>query len=409
MKQPLLCLLLLFSVPAAAQVYTVSGKVTNNKLEPLAFASVRVQELQRGATTKEDGSYELRLEEGRYTLIISIIGYKPRTVTVAVTKDLVQNALLEEADDRLAEVTVSGKRRDPSEEIIRNVIRRKEQTVAAAGAYSCLLYIKATQEDSSTRKRPEVRKDSARHQNVNAELAAMAMAEIYLRLDYESDTRLKEGRTGVKKSGRVANLFYLSVTDGNFNFYNNLVRVPALSAAAFLSPVSYSGLLAYKFKTVQITPRRGHKLYTVSVKPRQLSNATVSGELTVSDSAWVIEHTRFQFPKYHLPEYDFFEVEQRYEVVNNQAWMLNEQRFRYNSKSKTGKLSGTTLVTYSNYELQKKFGKGHFGTEVSGATAEAYERDSTFWQTVRTVPLTPKEVRYIQYRDSVYNATSTLR
>lgn len=409
MKQPLLCLLILFSVPAAAQVYTVSGKVTNSKLEPLAFASVRVQEALRGTTTKEDGTYELTLEEGRYTFIISIIGYKPHTFTVAVTKDLVQNALLEEADDRLAEVTVLGKRRDMSEEIIRNVIRRKEQTMNAAGAYSCLVYIKATQQDSSTRKGPEARKDSAQLQNANAELAAMAMAEIYLQLDYESDTRLKEGRTGVKKWGRVDALFYLSVTDGAFNFYNNLVRVPALSATPFLSPVSYSGLLAYRFKTLSITPRRGHKLYTISVKPRQLSNATVSGELTVSDSAWVIEHTRFQFPKYHLPEYDFFEVEQRYEAVNNQAWMLNEQRFRYNSKSRTGKLSGTTLVMYSNYELQKKFSRGHFGTEVSGTTAEAYERDSTFWQTVRTVPLTPKEVRYIHYRDSIYNATHTAR
>ncbi|HUQ97175.1 MAG TPA: DUF5686 family protein, partial [Chitinophagaceae bacterium] len=57
--------------------------------------------------------------------------------------------------------------------------------------------------------------------------------------------------------------------------------------------------------------------------------------------------------------------------------------------------------------LLKKFDKKYFGTEVSATTEAAYEKDSTFWQHVRTVPLTQKEIRYIQYRDSIYTATHT--
>ncbi len=408
MKQNYLLLLLLFlSSLAQAQIYKVQGRITNSKLEPLAFASVQIQELRRGTTTKEDGTYELLLEEGRYNLVLSIIGYKTRTITIAVTKNIVQNSILEEEAGSLSEVTVSGRRRDMAEEIIRNVIRNKEKTTSAAGAYSCDIYIKATQQDSSHKKNTAKKKDSAQAKRGNPELDGMAMAEISLHLDYESQTRLKEQRTGVKKNGRIDGLFYLSVTEGSFNFYNNLIHVPALSPTPFLSPVSYSGLLAYKFKTLKITPQRGHKLYTISVRPRQLSNATVSGELVISDSAWVIEKLRLQFPKYHMPEYDFFEVAQEYKLINNEAWMLEEQAFNYNAKTRNGKVSGTTLVTYSNYGLLKKFGKGYFGTEVSGTAEEAYERDSTFWQSARTVPLTPKEVRYIQYRDSIYNATHT--
>jgi hypothetical protein len=389
-----------------AQLYQLHGKITNSRLEPLAFASVQVQELQRGTITKEDGTYELLLEEGRYNLVVSMIGYKTRTVTIAVTKNVVQNSLLEEEAEALAEITVAGKWKDGAEEVIRNVIRNKEKTTGASGAYSCLVYIKASQQDSGRRK-AEVKKDSLKKSMADGELSRMAMAEIYLQLDYESERRLKESRTGVMQNGPVQSLFYLSVTEGIFNFYNNLIHVPALSPTPFLSPISYSGLLAYKYKTVKITPQRGHKLYTISVKPRQLSNATVNGELTISDSAWVIKKLRFQFPKYHLPEYDFFEVEQEYHLVNNQAWMLQQEAFRYSSKSKGGKMSGITLVTFSDYALHKKFAKGHFGTEVSATTEEAYERDSTFWQTVRAVPLSPKELRFIQYKDSVYNAMHT--
>jgi hypothetical protein len=101
------------------------------------------------------------------------------------------------------------------------------------------------------------------------------------------------------------------------------VNVPAVSATPFLSPISYSGLLAYKFKTIETKKEGRHKLYTISVKPRQLSNATVSGEVVVSDSDWTIRSTHFFFPKYHMPEYDQFEVEQSFALVNKQAWLLD--------------------------------------------------------------------------------------
>ena len=143
----------------------------------------------------------------------------------------------------------------------------------------------------------------------------MAMTEISLKLDYASEQKIKEERVGIKKSGNSNDLFYLSATEGFFNFYNNLVKVPGLSTAQFVSPVSYSGLLAYKFKTLKIEKRGAYKWYTILVKPRQLSNATVVGELTINDSSWTIEHTRFSFPKFHLPQYDFFEVEQWYKPV----------------------------------------------------------------------------------------------
>lgn len=67
-----------------------------------------------------------------------------------------------------------------------------------------------------------------------------------------------------------------------------------------------------------------------------MSNATVEGEITISDSAFAILHTRFQFPRFHLPEYDFFEVEQQYSFVDDKAWMITRQHFTYFSKAKMG-------------------------------------------------------------------------
>ncbi|WP_262919306.1 DUF5686 family protein [Niabella hibiscisoli] len=163
--------------------------------------------------------------------------------------------------------------------------------------------------------------------------------------------------------------------------------------------------MAYKFKTLKTEKRGNYHVYTIGIKPGGLSNATVSGEIVIYDSTWAIISTRLSFPSYHLPEYDFFEVAQEYEVINNQAWMLNKQVFSYHSNTKRRKASGTTTVNYRDYELHKTFDKKHFGPELSAATRDAYNRDSSFWTSVRTEPLTHKELRLIQYTDSVYVVT----
>lgn len=402
----LLFLLLFIAASIHAQTFKVYGRVTNNKLEPLAFASIQLKEQQAGTITKEDGTYELNLEVGQYNLIVSMIGYKTQVINFVLNKDYQQNIILDE-ENSLDEVIIKAKARDRAEEIIRNVIRNKEAITSASGPYSCRMYIKAIQQDSVSRKKDRAKIDSSLFQNGNTDLQGMAMTEVFLHLDFESDQRLKEKRLGVKKNGDPQGLFYLSATDGNFNFYNNLVKVPKISATPFLSPLSYSGLLAYKFKTLKIERINGHKIYTLSVKPRQISNATVEGEITIADSSWVVLHDRFSFPSYHLPEYDFFEVDQQYSFVQGKAWMLTRQQFNYYSKAGKHRLSGQTLVVYNDYELNKNFGKNYFGTEVSATAQTAYEKDSSFWQTVRIEPLTNKEIRFIRYKDSIFRATHT--
>jgi hypothetical protein len=334
-----------------------------------------------------------------------MIGYQTRILPLTVKRDYEQNIILEEESQSLGEVVIKAKLKDRAEEVMRNLIRNKENILAASGPYSATLYIKAVQQDSGLHKRGREKNKISKSDD---ELARMAMAEISLQLDYESDNRIKEQRLGVQKSGDPKSLFYLSATEGNFNFYHNLIKVPAISPTPFVSPVSYSGLVAYKFKTLKIKRIGKHKIYTIAVKPRQMSNATVEGEITVSDSAWAILHTRFQFPRYHLQEYEFFEVEQDYNYVQDKAWMITRQQFTYNAKVSRGKLSGQTTVRFTDYKLNQQFGKRHFSTELSATTSEAYSKDSTFWQTVRTEPLSQKELRFIRYQDSVYRATHSV-
>jgi hypothetical protein len=410
MRSILVFISFVLSITAFSQYHKLTGKITNGKQDPLAFASVQVKEIKSGTVTKEDGSYILELEEGKYDVVITLIGYKPQVVTVIVRKaDVQKNIIMEAEESALSEVIVKGKNRDRAEEYIRNVIRNKDAIENAAGNYSCKVYIKALEEDSMPAKKTKkpVSDSLLKIQQANAELNRMAMAEIVLQLDKGAGKNIKEERTGVKKRGNTQSLFFLSTTEGDFSFYNNIVNIPSVSQTPFLSPLSYSGLLAYRYKIIKTTMVNGKRIFTIGIRPRQLSNATVEGEITIADSIWVVLHTKLRLPKYHLAEYDFFEVEQQYSLINDTAWMITRQQFTYSAASGKKSSSGTTVATYTNFELNKQFAKRFFGTEVSAAALEAYKRDSVFWLSNRTEPLTEKEVRFIHYKDSIYTATHT--
>ena len=401
-------LLFLFLLPAVfsyGQLYKLSGSILDNRKVPLPLASVEIKELRKGAITRDDGSFQFFLERGKYDLVVSMIGYKTKVVTIFINdKDIIENLELEtdEGSD-LAEVVLKVKTRDRAEEIIRNVVRHKETILNAIGSYSYQAYIKAFQHDSGyTKKKKENESDTTTQPATNDNFDGMSLSEVSLRLDKSSNGQVKEERLGIIKRGNTGSIFYLSALEGDFYIYNNLINTPPVSKIPFVSPLSYSGLVAYRFKTLKIDRTVKPKVYTIAVRPRQLSNATIEGEITVQDSTWDVLSAEFRLPPAHMPEYDYMEVKQEYGKVGDSARMITRQQFNYYIKTKKGKLYGETTVAYSKYELQKNFKKGYFGNEVSSTSEEAYQKDSTFWKSVRTEPLSKQQEMYARYQDSIY-------
>lgn len=402
---PFFLLLLILASQVQAQYYKVSGVVMNTNKEPLPLASVGIRELHTGIITKDDGSFEFSLERGKYEFVVTMIGYQTKVVSIQVNNaDVVQDIVMEIDSSSLSEVVIRVKAKDRAEEIIRNVIQNKD-AIQSSGAYSCSVYIKASQTDSAfaKRKKEGLEDTSATIPDLNA----MSLAEILLRFDKNSNGQIKEERLGVKKDGDIRSLFYLSATESDLNIYNNLLKAPSISAIPFLSPLSYSGLVAYRFKTLKIDRTGKRKIYTIAVRPRLLSNATIEGELTIIDSLWIVTKAAFRLPPAHLPEYDYFEVNQQFEKVGDSAWMMSRQQFDYYSKTKTGRNYGQTVAVYSNYELNKKFRRGYFGNEISSTSIKAYEKDSAFWNSVRAEPLSRQELLYSRYQDSMFTVMHT--
>jgi len=97
----------------AQNMVTVSGKVTSaDDNEPLIGANLSIQGAFIGAATQSDGSYELKVAPGTYTIIVKYIGYtiEKAVIKVSVDEPVIQDFVLKEDVLQLSEIVATGTR-----------------------------------------------------------------------------------------------------------------------------------------------------------------------------------------------------------------------------------------------------------------------------------------------------------
>lgn len=390
----------LISVTANGQFFTYSGTVVNDKLEPIPFINVSIKDIKQYNRTNEQGRFSFRLSPGRYELVFSRLGYKTLQKVIILNKDEEENILLEADNQQLAQITITAKQKDRSKEIISNTIRIKKDIQKSALHYSYDAYVKASAEENAKQVNNRSKKNEKK-EPLNEE-SGKHFAEVYLNVHRAYPDKLKEIREAVNIKGNKDNLFYLSCTEGDFNFYDNLIRIRALGPVSFLSPFSVSGLITYRYQYLGSEFEKGIRYHHIRFRPSTTSNALLTGEVWIQDHTWIIKKIRAAFPNAHTPLFQSFEINASYQQLKQQIWLPEAYTFQYRTREK---VIGQTAVRFTNYIIDTIYDKRFFNTEVSATTLEAYEKDSSFWDVVRPVPLSSDEIKIIHYRDSIYEST----
>jgi outer membrane receptor for ferrienterochelin and colicins len=89
---------------------TISGTITTENGDEIPYANVYLKKTKIGTSSDENGFYELnKIPKDSYTLIISNIGYKTKSIKLTITNDqkITRNITLLE-DNSLDEIVVSG-------------------------------------------------------------------------------------------------------------------------------------------------------------------------------------------------------------------------------------------------------------------------------------------------------------
>lgn len=92
----------------AQKSFTISGVVSElDTEETLIGVNIIVPELNKGTTTNEYGFYSITLDEGRYTMEVSYLGYKTIQKQVVLNKNTKLNFGLETMSEQIEEVVVN--------------------------------------------------------------------------------------------------------------------------------------------------------------------------------------------------------------------------------------------------------------------------------------------------------------
>ena len=96
----------LVSLQESVPVFTIKGRVTDEKGDPIIGAAVQVKGTSVGTVTDENGQYSLQVPDGNATLIVSFIGYLRQEVAIGTRTQL--DIQLNEDSKNLEEVVVVG-------------------------------------------------------------------------------------------------------------------------------------------------------------------------------------------------------------------------------------------------------------------------------------------------------------
>lgn len=110
MKNSLTILLIFINFSAFAQkIYTLSGTVSSDTEKSVPYASIAVMKdssMIKGLLSSEIGKYTIKLNEGKYLIKVSFIGYKSYAKSIDIHDDLELNIVLNKELVALSEVKV---------------------------------------------------------------------------------------------------------------------------------------------------------------------------------------------------------------------------------------------------------------------------------------------------------------
>ncbi|GAA4806307.1 hypothetical protein GCM10023231_39410 [Olivibacter ginsenosidimutans] len=96
-------------IKAQQQMVQVTGKVNTSDEEPLAYASILLEDTRYGTMSDKEGKFSFDAPAGQYTLIITYAGFTARSIPIVLNGGEVKDMgviVIEAASNQLREVIV---------------------------------------------------------------------------------------------------------------------------------------------------------------------------------------------------------------------------------------------------------------------------------------------------------------
>ena len=399
-----LILLNFLSFSFFAQTFILSGKVSDNKKEPLPFASVFVKGTTIGTNSNADGFYTLKLESGQYEIVFQYVGYKKEIKTIKIEANATFNAFLSADSYELKEVTIKAGE-DPAYPIIRQAIKKRKFYLQQVNSYSCRAYIKGLQRLKDIPKNfGKLLKVASNGEGLDSSmLGVIYLSESESKYNFRRPSDEKEIMFSSKVSGDNKAFSFNQLSDMKFNFYENLVYIDGLSDRPFISPINENAFLSYRYRLLGTITEEGRLVNKIEVIPKRKTDPCFHGIIYIQDNTWRIHSADMFLTKDAKIDFvDTLKIRQLYAPVKGDTiWMPIAMNFGFYFKFLGFKGDGYYNAVISDYDVNPIFPKKFFKNEVLKVEDEANKKDTVYWKDNRPIPLTKEEVVDYHKKDSL--------
>jgi len=395
---------LLFSLFLSFSLHAqLTGLITDAKGEVLSFASIYIQGSSRGTTSNIDGVYDFDLEEGRHTIVFQYVGYQQKVIVVDMGKTAKKlNVQLEEEAVSLSEVVVSANAEDPAYAVIRKAIAKREYYRNLIDGFSCKVYIKGMQKILAAPEKILGQEIG----DLGGSLDSNRQGIVYLSesealLHYKRPNQMKEQMISTKVSGNDNGFGFNRASLMNFNLYDNHVEVER----QILSPIADNALSYYRYKLLgTLYDEEGRLINKIKVIPKRKEDPVFRGTIYITEDLWNIQSTHLILTGASIkqPVLDSLVITQVHVPVKEpDTWMMFSQNIDFGFGLFGFKIHGIFEGIFSDYELNPVFEDRFFNNELFKVEEGANDKDLSYWDTIRPIPLTvEEELDYIK-KDSL--------
>ena len=189
----------------------IRGRVTNLQGEPIPFATIYVPALSTGTTSNSDGNYELKLPDGKRKVLFQCLGYQTQTIEPLVGKSFQEiNIRLEMQEYEIPEVKVMASGEDPAYYIMRRAIAMAPYYQKQVSKFSCKVYLKGS---GTFEKIPFLLEKQMKKEGLK-ENQPFVM-ETVSQIDFELSDRLNQKVLAMRSSGKQNNTSPMGMITNN--------------------------------------------------------------------------------------------------------------------------------------------------------------------------------------------------
>lgn len=383
-----------------SQKALLQGKITDEKGEPLAFATLHLKNTTIGTTSNANGNYSLQVALGSYEVVVQYPGQKSITkqINVQEAKTYLLDFVLPDEDEEIQAITVQAQAINYADEVIRNAQKNRKKYLEESPDYQCKVYVKGL---ARLNEKP---KQVFGESTAGLDTGIVYLSESISEVSYQrSPRRYKEVVVASKVSGDREGFSFNQAASLNFNFYQNLVG-QGLSERGFVSPIANLAFNYYNYKWEGQFMEDSLLINKIRVIPKRSSDPVWEGYIYITEDTWRIHSVDLSFDDKR--PVDFIRsgsIKQVYTRPDKKSteWVLLSQNFSFQFKLFGFAGAGYFTKIYTDYHLSPHFAEKHFTKDLIIVEKESNKKDSLFWKNIRPIPLLTFEQEDYKKKDSL--------